>query len=84
VVAQTWHPNWRARVGGNAAPVWRANHAFQAVAVPPGVHRVELRYVDHAFRVGTVISALTAAALAGLGVARRKAAMRAAGNRGWR
>jgi hypothetical protein len=67
VVAQTWHPNWQARVGGNAAAVWRANHAFQAVAVPAGVHRVELRYVDNAFRLGTVISALTVLAMAGLG-----------------
>lgn len=67
VVAQTWHPNWRARVGGAAVAVWRANHAFQAVAVPAGVHRVELRYVDHAFRLGAIISALTVLALAALG-----------------
>ncbi|MDW8309061.1 MAG: hypothetical protein RMK20_06780, partial [Verrucomicrobiales bacterium] len=58
VIAQTWYPAWRARLDGQATPLLRANYAFQAVEVPPGAHRVELRYEDGAFRVGAGLSAL--------------------------
>jgi hypothetical protein len=64
VIAQTWHPHWRATIDGAPVPVWRANHAFQAVPVPAGRHRVELRYRDPLFQFGAVVSSLT---LAGLG-----------------
>jgi len=58
VVAQAYHPNWRARVDGRPAELWRANYAYQALQVPAGQHRVELQYQDRAFAVGTSVSAL--------------------------
>ena len=61
VVAQAWYPAWRARVDGAEARVWRANHAFQAVAVPAGRHRVEFRYEDRPFRLGRAVSFLALA-----------------------
>lgn len=66
VIAQTYHPNWQAAVDGSPAPLWRANHAFQAVPVPAGRHQVELRYEDTAIRSGLGVSLLALAA-GGLG-----------------
>jgi len=56
VVAQTWYHDWRAEVDGKPARLLRANHAFQAVAVPAGQHRVQLIYRDRAFETGAIIS----------------------------
>jgi len=56
VVAQAYHHNWRASVDGAPVPLWRANYAFQAIAVPAGQHRIKLVYQDDAFQAGGVIS----------------------------
>ncbi len=58
VVAQTWYHNWRADVDGKPARLLRANHAFQAIEIPEGRHRVQLIYQDRAFEIGAVISLL--------------------------
>lgn len=63
VVAQTHYRNWRAFVNGKPAPIVRANHAFQAVPVPAGVHEVVLEYRDRSWQLGGLIS-LCAVALA--------------------
>jgi hypothetical protein len=52
-----YHP-WQATVNGNAIPIWRANHAFQAIQVPAGNHQVDLRYRDKAFLWGGLSSIL--------------------------
>jgi hypothetical protein len=56
VVAQTYYPAWRAYVDGKPAPLWRANHAYQALEVPSGVHTVRLVYEDRQWRLGAIIS----------------------------
>ena len=56
VVAQSWYHDWRAQVDGGPARLLRANHAFQAVEVPQGPHRVQLIYRDRAFETGAVVS----------------------------
>jgi hypothetical protein len=55
-VAQTHYPCWRAYVDGEPTKLFRANYAFQAVIVPAGTHRIELRYVDLPFKAGGVLS----------------------------
>ena len=60
VIAQSFNRNWQARVDGRHVPVWRANHAFQAVPVPAGRSFVRLDYVDRAFWNGVSVSALSA------------------------
>jgi hypothetical protein len=72
VVAQSCYHNWRAFVDGRPARLWRANCAYQAVEVPAGTHEVALRYVDWAFRFGTIISALTLAGCAWLWIRMRR------------
>ena len=59
VIAQSFYHNWHSFVDGRATPLWRANHAFQALEVPAGRHEVTLVYQDSAFHLGAVISALT-------------------------
>lgn len=59
VIAQSFYHNWHAYVDGKPVPIWRANHAFQAVAVPAGRHQIILRYEDRRFRLGALVSALT-------------------------
>jgi hypothetical protein len=58
VLAQCFYPTWRAYVDGVPVRLWRANHAFQALQVPPGRHQVTLRYEDRAFQIGAAISSL--------------------------
>lgn len=66
VIADTWYPGWKAAVDGEPAPVLRANYAFRAVALGPGLHEVELRYAPRSFRRGCAASALGLALLAAL------------------
>lgn len=66
VVSQTYYPVWRAYVDGRRARLWRANYAFQAVDVPAGHHRVELRYEDRMLQAGAVLSAAGLLACVGL------------------
>ena len=59
VIAQSYHRAWRAKLDGAAVPVLRANHAFKAVLVPAGRHRVEVIYQDRWFILGGCISVTT-------------------------
>jgi hypothetical protein len=65
VVAQTYYHLWRATVDDKPARLLRANHAFQSVEVPAGLHRVRLRYRNDPFFIGAAITgfALCACAL---------------------
>jgi len=59
VLSQTYYHPWRAYVDGKPTRLWRANHAFQALEVPAGTHRVVLVYKDPQFRAGAIISLTT-------------------------
>jgi hypothetical protein len=51
------YPGWSATLDGHPAPIARANHAFTALDVPAGTHRVELRYEPASWRIGLWIAA---------------------------
>ncbi|MDB6021520.1 MAG: hypothetical protein JWQ04_1377, partial [Pedosphaera sp.] len=55
-VAQTFYYPWHAYVDGKSVPLWRANHAFQALEVPAGKHSVSLVYEDRQFFAGAIVS----------------------------
>ncbi len=78
VIAQTYFPNWRARVDGNETPLWRANYAFQALEVPAGAHEVDVIYKDAAFETGVVISATSLVACGVWLIAFRKGVVKGA------
>jgi len=65
VQVDAWDAGWRAWVDGREAPVERGNVAFRAVPVPAGRHRVELVYRPRSVPAGLLVSAMTAAAIAG-------------------
>jgi hypothetical protein len=65
-ISQAYYHNWRARVDGNAVPLWRANYAFQAVEVPAGRHELTLTYVDTMFRIGAFLAGWAALMCAAL------------------
>jgi hypothetical protein len=58
VIAQTYYPAWKAYIDGHPAKIWRANYAFQALQVPEGHHRIDLRYEDKVFATGSILSGL--------------------------
>jgi hypothetical protein len=59
VIAQTFHPNWQARVNGTAVRIERADYALQAIIVPAGRNTIILVYRDRAFLAGLALSAAT-------------------------
>jgi hypothetical protein len=63
VLTDTWFPGWTARLDGAAVPVARANHAFRAVALPAGRHRVEFTFHPRGLGAGAAITLLAVAVL---------------------
>ena len=51
------YPGWRAYVDGERVPILRANDAFKAVVLPPGVHHVEFVFSPASVYAGVGVSA---------------------------
>ena len=69
-----YFPGWEARVDGEKVPTRpESPHALLTIDVPPGRHRVELRYTDTAMgKAGKLVSALALLAAVGALCLRRK------------
>jgi len=52
VVAESFHPGWRADVDGADARVLRVNGDFIGVVVEPGVHELRLSFAPRSFTAG--------------------------------
>ena len=59
VIAQSYYRSWEATVDGRSVPLWRANHAFQALEIPSGRHTVRITYNDLNFKAGAGLSIAT-------------------------
>jgi len=74
-VSEAYHPWWSARVDGIPAKVYRAQHAFMAVALAAGPHRVELNLqppaIVGAADVSTALAWITALLIGGFLTLRR-------------
>jgi len=68
-LSDTWFPGWRVRVNGSESQLLRVNHTLRAVALKPGVSRVEFVYRPAAFSAGLLLSALTVCILAVIALA---------------
>lgn len=64
--ADVFHPGWTAMVNGNAARVYRANLAYKAVRLEPGVNRVVFRFPAPWVRAIQAFAGLQAVAWIGL------------------
>ena len=58
---------WRATINEERAPIYRTNHVFKAVVLPPGDNRIEFVYDPPSFRMGLIISLASLCTLAGFG-----------------
>ena len=56
VIAQSFYHSWRCQIDGQPTRIWRANHGFQAVQVPPGSHHISLAYHDNTLLAGAGLS----------------------------
>ncbi len=66
VLTKPFYPGWKARVNGHSAPVLEADGAICAVPVPEGESRIEFFYDPLSWKIGlllTFLSALTGAIL---------------------
>jgi uncharacterized membrane protein YfhO len=77
VLSDTFDPRWRAWDNGQPVPIVRADHAFRAVFLAPGRHRVEFRYRQSSVFVGLGITLATVAALGVAGLMARRRGRRA-------
>ncbi len=73
VLAESYHPGWRARVDGKPVECGRYANAFLRISVPPGRHRVEFEFRSQGLRTGAAVSLLSLVLLAGVMVRRREA-----------
>jgi hypothetical protein len=64
VLTDLHYPGWKATVDGKPADLHRVDWLLRATPLPPGRHRVELRYEPASWRVGWIISLIGLLALA--------------------
>ncbi|HEX9989863.1 MAG TPA: YfhO family protein [Chloroflexia bacterium] len=60
IVNEGWTPSWRAYIDNAPATIYRTNYILQAIVIPPGEHRVTLRYDPPAFKWGLAMSIVAA------------------------
>jgi hypothetical protein len=60
VLSDTHYPGWHVDVDSQASRLHRANLLFRAVYLPAGDHTVEFRFQPQSWRIGAIVSALTA------------------------
>jgi hypothetical protein len=77
VLTDTWFPGWTARIDGAEAPIARADHAFRAVALPAGAHRVEFTFRPRGLVTGAVITLVALAIVLALLIRRARVSVMA-------
>ena len=55
-ISESFNSGWQASVDGIPSKVYKANFAFQGIAVPGGNHVVKLSYNPESFRFGKILS----------------------------
>jgi hypothetical protein len=63
VLTDTYFPGWRAYLDGTPVPTYRAYGLVRGVFIPPGPHQVLFKYESTSFKIGVIISVLSAAVL---------------------
>lgn len=60
VMSEVWYPGWVASVDGEDREVLCGNYIFRVVPVEKGDHEIAIGFVSRPFRVGALISTVTA------------------------
>jgi hypothetical protein len=71
VVSQMDYPGWTAYVDGKPVPITRADYAFPAIFVGPGMHRVRFSFEPWTFKLGLTLTLLAVAVLVTVAALRR-------------
>jgi len=79
VITETAWTGWRARLDGREVPLGIGDHAFLALAVPKGSHRIELFYRPRSFELGAGVSAASLVLVAAVSLLRTVRRKRRAG-----
>lgn len=53
-LSDSYYPGWKAYIDSKETPIYRANYAFRAVAIPAGKHRVEFHYAPTSWLLGVI------------------------------
>jgi hypothetical protein len=72
VFSEMNYPGWTATVDGGAQPIFATNFLLRSVPVPPGAHRVEMRYTAPSARAGAMVSLSTLLLLTSLALLGRR------------
>jgi uncharacterized membrane protein YfhO len=62
-LADTYYPGWKAYIDDRETKIVRSHELFREVALDKGAHTVRFTYDPWTFKLGMVISLLTAAVL---------------------
>jgi hypothetical protein len=55
--SETYYPKgWKAFIDGKETPIYRADYLFRAVLVPPGIHKLEMKFEPTGFYLGKNLS----------------------------
>ncbi len=79
VLTDLYYPGWKAFADGHEVPMYRANYLFRAVWLPAGNHEIRFEYQPPSLRIGAILTAGTAIALAVIFGWSRRAARVASG-----
>jgi 2-polyprenyl-3-methyl-5-hydroxy-6-metoxy-1,4-benzoquinol methylase len=72
VITETAWKGWRARIDGREVPVGIGDHAFLALSIPKGQHKVELFYRPRSFELGLGLSAAALTLIAAVSLLRTR------------
>jgi hypothetical protein len=66
IVSQMDYPGWKAYVDGASVPITRADYAFPAIFVDPGLHRVRFSFEPWTFKLGLTLTVAALVVIAGI------------------
>ncbi len=66
VLSDAYYPGWKATINNRETRIYRANYAFRAVAIEPGISMVEFRFEPESLAIGATISFGSILLVAGL------------------
>jgi hypothetical protein len=71
LVAENWYRDWRVAIDGGGATALPAHGSMLSVPIPPGSREVDFEFRSDAYRLGRLLTLLSALIVAGLLVAPR-------------